>query len=134
MSYYDGPLYKIVSTCKGGGYAYCRTIPQHPRRNSKGLYPLHRVLAENMVGRSLGTDEVVHHKDGDGSNDDPGNLEVQDRAEHSRQHVTVPSVDCECASCGTVFKLKPGQKRARERRNITGKLFCSRSCGGKGAS
>lgn len=32
-------MFQILSTCKGGGYLYARTLPLHPRANAKGLYP-----------------------------------------------------------------------------------------------
>jgi hypothetical protein len=80
-------LFRILSTCKGGGYRYCRTEPPHPKRNAKGLYPLHRVLAENKIGRLLRDDEDVHHRDGNKLNDDTENLEVVTHASHAAAHV-----------------------------------------------
>ena len=66
---------------------YCRTEPPHPRRSAKGLYPLHRVLMENKIGTSLGYNDLVHHKDGNKSNDSPENLELVSRSEHTRLHI-----------------------------------------------
>lgn len=80
-------MFKIISICKGGGYRYCRTDPPHPRANAKGLYPLHRVLVENRLGRLLEPGEVVHHGDHNKQNDDPANLELMLNADHSRQHM-----------------------------------------------
>ena len=135
MTYQDGPLWKITSSCKGGGYVYCRTEPPHPRRNSKGLYPLHRVLMENKLGRQLGSDEVVHHEDENKNNNKISNLEVKTRSRHARDHARVtPLIECVCEQCGKVFMLKPHRKRLRESQNKTGMLFCSRSCGGKFSS
>jgi hypothetical protein len=79
-------LFEILSTCKGGGYMYCRTAPHHPKANSKGLYPLHRVLVENRIGRVLDYNENVHHADGDKDNNEEGNLILMTRSEHSRLH------------------------------------------------
>lgn len=39
-----------------------------------------------VLGRELARDEIVHHKDGDGLNNDPSNLEVMTQAEHRRLH------------------------------------------------
>lgn len=47
---------------------------------------LHRVVAEQKVGRKLGYDEVVHHEDEDKLNNNPSNLTIISRAEHSRLH------------------------------------------------
>lgn len=47
---------------------------------------IHRVVAEQMIGRPLGHDEVVHHRDSNRRNNSPENLEVMTRAEHTRLH------------------------------------------------
>lgn len=47
---------------------------------------IHRVVAEQMIGRPLARDEVVHHKDGNRQNNRPENLQVMTRAEHTRLH------------------------------------------------
>lgn len=47
----------------------------------------HRVVAEEKIGRPLSPGEVVHHRDGDGKNNDPANLDVlASQAEHARLH------------------------------------------------
>jgi DNA invertase Pin-like site-specific DNA recombinase len=46
----------------------------------------HRYIMEQYLGRELTRDEVVHHKDGDKSNNDIENLELMRLSEHSRQH------------------------------------------------
>lgn len=43
---------------------------------------------EKHLGRKLRSDEVVHHKDGDKSNNSIENLEVMTLSEHSRFHMT----------------------------------------------
>ncbi len=37
---------------------------------------IHRLIAQEKIGRELEGGEVVHHKDGDRYNNDPSNLEV----------------------------------------------------------
>ena len=129
MSYHNGPLFKITSTCKGGGYHYCRTDPPHPNQNSNGLYPLHRVLMENKLERRLRDGEVVHHRNGNPTDDRAENLEVLGNDEHSRMHRQLEPEHCVCAQCGKEFQLQPHQARLRRKRTKSGKLFCSRSCG-----
>jgi hypothetical protein len=46
----------------------------------------YRGVAAAQIGRLLRPDEIVHHIDGDCSNDDPENLEVTTRAAHMREH------------------------------------------------
>lgn len=48
---------------------------------------LHRVVAEQMIGRALLPNEIVHHKDGNRLNNTPENLEVMTTSEHSRMHM-----------------------------------------------
>jgi len=125
-------MYEILSTCKGGGYMYCRTNPPHPKRNSKGLYPLHRVVMENKLGRSLLSSEDVHHKDEIKSNNSPANLEVFTKSEHTKQHVKKrETIKIICPYCKKLFELNPHIFRQRKNRNKSIEVFCSRSCATK---
>jgi hypothetical protein len=53
------------------------------RRGRAGLLE-HRVVAEKMLGRPLGRDEIVHHVDGNRANNAPENLVVMSRGEHDK--------------------------------------------------
>lgn len=107
-------MYKILSTCKGGGYVYCRTDPPHPKRNAKGLYPLHRVILANKLGRDLLTDEIAHHKDGNKYNNDSENIILITRSYHSKIHSKkIKLIELICPQCFKKFYLKPFQYRAR---------------------
>lgn len=46
----------------------------------------HRYIMEQQLGRKLTTDEVVHHIDGNRSNNNLSNLVVMNRGEHSALH------------------------------------------------
>lgn len=46
----------------------------------------YRLIAEGKIGRPLHDDEVVHHIDGDPTNNHPDNLEVMTQAEHAARH------------------------------------------------
>jgi len=46
----------------------------------------HRLIMEQRIGRKLSFNEVVHHRDGNKHNNNPDNLEVMSRAEHTRLH------------------------------------------------
>lgn len=124
-------LFEILSICTGGGYRYCRTKPKHPKANTKGLYPLHRVLMENELGRLLKTGEVVHHKDGDTTNDELDNLELTETSEHSRHHGLERGemIDIVCVICSKRFQLPRYRYKLRMKRSKSGGLACSRACG-----
>ena len=96
------------------------------------LYPLHRVLVENKIGRLLTKFEVVHHIDGNKGNDDPCNLEIKTPSEHAAHHgkerSSLQEVQCKC---GKLFSVKSHIFRLRNNRNKTGAIYCSRSCGGR---
>ena len=48
---------------------------------------LARIIMEKQLGRKLSTNEIVHHKDGNPSNDLVDNLEVVSSVEHFWRHV-----------------------------------------------
>jgi hypothetical protein len=124
--------HEITGVCQGGGYKYAHTFPLHPRANSKGLYPYHRVLVENYLGRYLEYNETVHHKDGNKQHDDLDNLEVLTRSEHAKLHrVPAPTTDCDCLNCHKRMHLTSREWRLRTRRNNNSHIFCSISCGTK---
>lgn len=62
-------------------------LPDHPEANARGYVWRARVVAEQTIGRPLQPEEVVHHIDGDETNDAPENLMVfPNQAEHARHH------------------------------------------------
>ena len=53
------------------------------KRGKTNLYE-HRVVMEEVLGRPLESNEVVHHIDGNRANNDPSNLQVMTRKEHDK--------------------------------------------------
>jgi hypothetical protein len=49
-------------------------------------YPEHRLIIEKFLGRKLSKKEAVHHKDGNGLNNNLSNLEVVNWKQHKRKH------------------------------------------------
>ena len=67
---------------KQNGYILAKA-EYHPHANKKGYVPLHRLLIENELGRYLTPrKELVHHIDGDRSNNDLQNLKLTTPQEH----------------------------------------------------
>lgn len=88
------PLREERQGWKGGvkivkGYAYSR-CPGHPNASKYGNYvAVHRLVYEQYLGRYLEPFEVVHHKDGDPSNNDINNLELHaGNGEHLKATLT----------------------------------------------
>jgi transposase len=68
-----------------GGYIYIYA-PEHPNATNNGCVMEHRLVMEEILGRYLESDEIVHHVDGNKSNNDLGNLVVMRRGEHVTKH------------------------------------------------
>lgn len=73
---------------------YVEDLDPHtlPRKNYDGYVYEHILVAERLLGRKLTSDEVVHHLDGDRSNNRPENLLVLLRSQHVRLHAWLNSV------------------------------------------
>lgn len=63
--------------------------PEHPNANWKNYVYRYRLVMEKKLGRFLKTSELVHHKNGDCSDDRLSNLEVTDRVKHGRIHMQI---------------------------------------------
>lgn len=72
------------------GYIAIAVPEGHHLRQAHGYAYEHQLVAEQMLGRQLRADEVVHHVNGDRSDNRPINLRVETRSEHARQHASAP--------------------------------------------
>ncbi len=62
-------------------------MPDHPRADVRGCVFEHRFVMEQMIGRFLRTEEVVHHENGDKTDNAPVNLRLfPNQAAHSSYH------------------------------------------------
>lgn len=69
----------LGTSVKPNGYV------EYTRGEHKGR-SVHVVTMEQRIGRRLKPDEVVHHIDGDRSNNNPNNLALMTRSAHARLH------------------------------------------------
>ena len=74
----------------------------HPLAGSYNIVMVHRAVASGMVGRWLRPDELVHHINGDITDNRPENLRVTDSKNHAGLH-RCPLV---CAICGRPHHAK----------------------------
>lgn len=69
--------------------------PKHHRamtnKNWSGFVYEHIIIAEESLGRKLQENEVVHHLNGDRSNNRSANLLVVDRSQHAKLHMWLSS-------------------------------------------
>lgn len=86
-----GPTGERNGSWKGGkqidksGYVLLKT-PDHPFANSHGYVREHRLVMEAHLGRYLQPNEIVHHKDGNHSNNAIENLEIfSSNSEHLKK-------------------------------------------------
>jgi len=62
-------------------------MPEHPYSNCQGYILVSRYCAEAYLGRFLEKNEIVHHIDGDKTNDLPENLYIfSSQSEHTIYH------------------------------------------------
>jgi hypothetical protein len=75
-----------------GGNHYHKTLGRHfitiNKRASKrrNIMYRYRWVMEQHLGRELSPDEVIHHIDGDKTNDDLSNLQLMTQSEHAKLH------------------------------------------------
>lgn len=113
-----------------------KVIPNHPRTSSQGCVPVHVLVAEEMLGRYLTPEEVVHHIDENKRNNNPSNLMVfatagDHNAFHTGNHDIYKDNDVwrvhkkkdkilTCPTCGKRFR--------REHTRHKEIMFCSQQC------
>lgn len=125
---HTNPNWKGGRTVASNGYVLVKA-PSHPHADVRGYVYEHRLVAVENIGRPLLPSEIVHHINGDKTDNQWANLEVlPSRAHHHVEHRTrerglrqpgQPNrvVSCECG-CGATFARFDADNRPR--RYVTG--------------
>lgn len=107
----------------------------HPLADVRGRVLEHRKVWFDRYG-SIPIDGVVHHKNGDRTDNRPENLELHTRSQHAQYHYPDSSLDyagtpaeqvtSNCAQCGKTFVRLA--HRVRETLNRGWRVCCSKVC------
>jgi hypothetical protein len=128
-------LWKGGRSVASNGYVLVRVGTEHHLADVRGYAYEHRVVAEEKIGRRLLAGEVVHHINGQRTDNRADNLEVcTSAAEHRghhrarqdlRRHDEVnPDIPCACG-CGAT--LKKFDSSGRPRRFLSGHNTAARN-------
>jgi len=101
----------------------------HPMANRNGVILEHRLVMANHLGRMLSNKEIIHHINGNPTDNRIENLELTTFRKHIGEHLTyrAKTIEIICRFCGnrTIkseriirFKKKQGQKD----------FYCNRVC------
>lgn len=111
-------------------------LPDHPRcmtsENWKGFIYEHIAVAELMLKRPLRSDEEVHHLDFNRCNNDPRNLLVILRSQHSKLHIWLQTTGV--INMETVNENRVNSVESKSRCKTCGipvkpkLMFCSVNC------
>lgn len=89
---------------------------------------VHRITMEKFLKRKLNKNEIVHHINGNKTDNRLENLEVMSSRDHMLKHIPREKhfVQLICQNCGKLFLREIGKHKYNTKHNQ--KYFCSRKC------
>jgi hypothetical protein len=89
-------------------------------------------LMEQRLGRSLLSDEVVHHKNKKPLDNRSSNLRIKNRVDHARDHQSPAElISAICPQCQAHIHVLARQVRNNQGKRGKAGPFCGRSCAGR---
>lgn len=123
-------MWNIGKIIRKGEYNYC-VVREHPCAIKHGYVLHHRVVMENHLNRILDANEVVHHKNGNKTDNRVENLEVFLNNAHVKMHKLQNGklfADLKCPWCSKLFTLPRNKTFLSKKTMFT---CCSNQCRGK---
>lgn len=98
---------------------------------STGLIYEHRYILEQKLDRSLNSNEVSHHINGNKLDNRPENLQVEEKFQHNSHHIRsrgILTIILKCPNCSIVFERQKRQTHLQKGGSFSA---CSDPCRGK---
>jgi len=112
----------LVTKGKGKGRFWVH-YPPCSKKGYKYGYVLRAYAVWEIYRGKIPKGYVIHHKDGNRSNDRLYNLQLMKRSEHTRLHFTKSKIKVNCKNCGKVLFVHQWRiNKCKEH------LYCSKSC------
>lgn len=114
---------------KNGPYILVVAPENYPGRRYRGRYCYEHTLVWWLHTKNLPLpDEIVHHKDGNKTNNCFDNLECIRKAEHNARHAKGETlITLNCFRCNKIF-VRPARHIKVKMKQGQSNFHCSRSC------
>jgi hypothetical protein len=103
--------------------------PDYPNLSEKSNYALRSRIVWWLSGRPIPQKGyVIHHINGDPSDDRLENLKIMSKGKHTTLHTKKKHIELMCRQCGKSFSVPMWKIRGRVKEGRGTVKFCSRKC------
>ena len=96
------------------------------KRNGKSIR-LHKIIAEQKLGRPLNKNEIVHHINKNIRDNRPENLDIITVRAHNHIHKYIPRIEIKCGYCKKIIKIREKLYLWKKKQGIKN-IYCSNRC------